>query len=869
MKNSLFMVGVICLLSLTACGGGAEDDTTLPKDPPITSPDPDDPKPDEPNEPDEPVVSVPPIVGVQLIGYESANEFSPIQDLPDGSVIVLADMPDVVNILALSEDVDSTGSVEFVLEGPRNLNRIENDAGYTLADDSSNFDLTQNALPEGSYVLWVTPYAGANASGKAGVTLVITFSVQAPEPDPDPEPNPDPEEPAPDVPPITKLQILGYSGSDDFEVIGDLENGADLDLGSLPQVVNVQAVSSDANKTGSVAFALEGPKSLNRVENNAIYTLEDSNSNIDLLAGGLPVGDYTLRVTPYSGADASGENGETLVTSFSVSGEPPVPVVEPPVANDDHYNSRLNETLTISHTAGVMSNDSGETLATAQVQVSSLPEHGTLVLSSNGAFTYTPDHDFTGIDGFNYRLSDAAGRTAEASVTLTITDAASEGEGFTPIIASDDTRTVYVSSSEGLDSNAGLSIGAPVKTLDKAFSLVRNGYPDHVLLKRGDVWVNENLSDVKSGRSESEPAVVAFYGESGGRPRLKASGYALSSSGVDYVDIMGLEIEAYKLNPADPAYDGRTSANIRMIGEFKNILFEDMKFRFVEFIVQGYDNTRPRDFHIRRSMILDKYSPGSSYTKDSRPSGIYTDHGDGLTIEESLWDHNGWNADVVGAGANMYNHNMYISERDNAGNKVVIRNNIVTRASSHGIHGRPGGLYENNFFARNAISLQMGYHGGSALSSGTFAYARDNVITEGVYMGRGIDACSNGALCTGAVWGLWVENLGQANVEVEGNIIANRMESNTSANIYAEGLKKDGAASYSGNIVYQWNDQEQGTGQGYPDPERTLADYNASLGGERSFEAFIQKVRHRGLQQWDERYTADAINDYIRAGFGR
>jgi hypothetical protein len=538
-------------------------------------------------------------------------------------------------------------------------------------------------------------------------------------------------------------------------------------------------------------------------------------------------------------------------------------------ATDDSYSTVSNKALNVDQATGLLSNDA----ISGQVTAVTEPAHGALVLNIDGSFSYTPDYGFTGVDSFDYSVMDANGAQAEASVALAVAEGEAEeeavGKGFTPIIASDDTRTVYVSSSEGLDSNAGLSIGAPVKTLSKAFSLVRGGYPDHVLLKRGDVWVDENLNGIKSGRSKAEPAVVAFYGETGDRPKLKASGYSFSSDGANYVNIMGLEIVAYKLNPADPAYDGRTSANIRLIGEFKNILFEDMKFRFIEFIVQGYDSKRPRDFHIRRSMILDKYSPGTSHTKDSRPSGIYTDHGEGLTIEESLWDHNGWNADIDGAGANMYNHNMYISERDNAGNKVVIRDNIVTRGSSHGIHGRPGGLYENNFFARNAIGLQMGYHGGDALSEGTFAYARNNVISEGLHMDRGGDACSNTALCTGAIWGLWVENLGQADVRVEGNIVSNRMAHTSSDNFYAEGLKKDPAAYYSDNIVYQWNNEEQGIGQGYPDPERTLADYNASLGGERSFEAFIQKARNRGLQEWDERYTADAINDYIRAGFGR
>ncbi len=537
-----------------------------------------------------------------------------------------------------------------------------------------------------------------------------------------------------------------------------------------------------------------------------------------------------------------------------------------PVANDDSYTTASDKPLEVDAGTGVLTNDAVSSIQSAHVSTVAQPEHGALVLAADGSFSYTPDYEFSGIDNFTYAVLDENGAKAEASVTITVSDDAAADNGFTPIVASDDTRTVYVSSSEGLDTNAGLTINAPVKTLDKAFSLVRAGYPDHVLLKRGDVWVDEDLNGVQSGRSKSEPAVVAFYGESGDRPRLKTSGYTLNSEGLDFVNIIGLEMEAYKLNPDDPAFDGRTSANIRMVGGFQSILFEDVKMRFVEFVIQGYNGKKPRDIHIRRSMILDKYSPATSYNRDSRPSGIYTDNGEGLTIEESLWDHNGWNAEVPGAGANMFNHNMYISERNNVGNKILVRDNIVTRASALGIHGRPGGHYENNFFGRNAIGMQLGYKGGPALEAGTIAYSLNNVVSEGLNMDRGIDSCSGANLCTQAIWGIQVENLGGADVRVEGNIVSNRM---FEFDGYISAIRQDSAAKYSDNIVYRWESTDQGTDKGYPDPDRTLADYNASLGGERSFEAFIETARNRGLQEWDVRYTADGINDYIRAGFGR
>src|SRR4051812_27504320 len=80
------------------------------------------------------------------------------------------------------------------------------------------------------------------------------------------------------------------------------------------------------------------------------------------------------------------------------------------------------------------------------------------------------------------------------------TDAA----GWTVVTAAADTRAIYVSNSGGNDANTGLSQSAPIKTLAKAQSLVRDGYADWVLLKRGDTF--ESFGEWrKRGRSAQEP----------------------------------------------------------------------------------------------------------------------------------------------------------------------------------------------------------------------------------------------------------------------------------------------------------------------------------------------------------------------------
>jgi len=53
------------------------------------------------------------------------------------------------------------------------------------------------------------------------------------------------------------------------------------------------------------------------------------------------------------------------------------------------------------------------------------PAHGTFSLSNNGAFSYTPSTNFTGIDSFSFRASDGVATSAVATVTLDVAPAGS------------------------------------------------------------------------------------------------------------------------------------------------------------------------------------------------------------------------------------------------------------------------------------------------------------------------------------------------------------------------------------------------------------------------------------------------------------
>ncbi len=91
-----------------------------------------------------------------------------------------------------------------------------------------------------------------------------------------------------------------------------------------------------------------------------------------------------------------------------------------PVAVDDQYSTPSEEVLSIS-APGVLANDKDADTDKAALTVSlvSGPTSGTLQLSSDGSFTYTPAAGFSGTDSFTYAVSDGTyADTGEVTITV-------------------------------------------------------------------------------------------------------------------------------------------------------------------------------------------------------------------------------------------------------------------------------------------------------------------------------------------------------------------------------------------------------------------------------------------------------------------
>src|SRR5205823_3879820 len=131
------------------------------------------------------------------------------------------------------------------------------------------------------------------------------------------------------------------------------------------------------------------------------------------------------------------------------------------------------------------------------------------------------------------------------------------------------TRNVYVSTS-GSDGNSGLSSSSPVKSLSKAASLLRNGFADHMLLKRGDTFSGSFPTWTKSGRSAQEPMLIGTYG-SGNRPVI-ATGtsnglLANTKNPVNNLIIDGIQFYANHRDPNSSSFS-KSATGTRPTGLF-------------------------------------------------------------------------------------------------------------------------------------------------------------------------------------------------------------------------------------------------------------------------------------------------------------
>lgn len=137
--------------------------------------------------------------------------------------------------------------------------------------------------------------------------------------------------------------------------------------------------------------------------------------------------DNTIRYTPnnnftgndnftFTIKDNWGAESNVGLVSIEVYELPPLPV-----ANDDFYGTSMDEILTV-HPNGVFFNDTPQHGFSLLGYDQNTDLGGSVVLNSNGGFTYNPPVGVIGVDTFTYTIIDPWNNTSTATVHITIKD---------------------------------------------------------------------------------------------------------------------------------------------------------------------------------------------------------------------------------------------------------------------------------------------------------------------------------------------------------------------------------------------------------------------------------------------------------------
>ena len=124
----------------------------------------------------------------------------------------------------------------------------------------------------------------------------------------------------------------------------------------------------------------------------------------------------------YNGSDSftykavgAGTGSNVVTATITVTA-----VADAPVAVADTYTTAQGSVLTVAAGTGLLANDTDAESATLTAAKVSDPAHGTVTVTSDGGFTYTPETGFTGTDSFTYKANDGSADSNAATATITV-----------------------------------------------------------------------------------------------------------------------------------------------------------------------------------------------------------------------------------------------------------------------------------------------------------------------------------------------------------------------------------------------------------------------------------------------------------------
>lgn len=314
----------------------------------------------------------------------------------------------------------------------------------------------------------------------------------------------------------------------------------------ISSAVTVSILVKQVNDKPTVIGTISNPEPFNEDFGTKLVTISRSNvvfSDKETSAENLSYGVSTNGIVKASLAKDNSQftiallsvlnkNGKAVVTlyakdsagdSVGVSFEVEIlPVSDAPIANDDSYNALEDSVLVVNAINGVLKNDENPDGESAMfVFLIDSTKNGTLVLNSEGSFTYTPKENYIGLDSFTYGVVNAANDTSNAAtVILQILDRNDgprivvESSSLDTIVKEDYSGTLKYTKAQILswfkdDEGDALYFSAENPDGKLSVSFTTGGYMNVKVAKDsvGDAILNVIATDSIEG---TKPAVLSF-----------------------------------------------------------------------------------------------------------------------------------------------------------------------------------------------------------------------------------------------------------------------------------------------------------------------------------------------------------------------
>lgn len=459
--------------------------------------------------------------------------------------------------------------------------------------------------------------------------------------------------------------------------------------------------------------------------------------------------------------------------------------------------------------------------------------------------------------------------------------------GWTSISGFD--HTYYVSDSDGNDGFDGLTTSTPKKTLSAGLTLLgaNNGSFQRLLLKRGDTFTDQEIGNINvHGTSTSAPCVWDAYG-SGARPIIAfnpavtgadaciRTDFSSGSGNGDYLAFRNIDFYGYKRDPGNGAFDNTDPVALAFDFQrpFNWILFEGCMFRFFRqsnFQPQIAFGGRGASPIVRRNVFRNHYGHHALPADGFHSTPVYFDRCDGIVLDENIFDSNGAEPAVTDSVGTYFNHHCYINRTCGPVASVCDNLGIRGRASSD-LLIRAGGFVDGNLQVSTGYGFSLWGYGDDYITEvggtpGTLTATNNMSLENYSFVFNGTD---NGGTALG------IDN-GQATAT--GNVAAHAVSTNGGDAILLD--TASAGCTVTGNFVYDFNSNvihDTGTGNttspntiggtGYTDPNRSVATYMVSLGLGTSLDDFAALAIAQSEGNWDSRFTALAVQNYVREGF--